>query len=174
MPALRIRVNGIDRGQIARGAVDVQHRSAQFLFHVLRDDPGGIPANEPVLSTQDRPMHGVVGNQRQEAPIGALQPEQSNQAVYRPIGIQSQECRSANVSGPAIDIRHGDTPANPQPARGKLGSRLSNALDQGFCHPGRILRVVLVLVPLAHKDCRQTGRPDLRSGVGVRGGPPDL
>src|SRR5689334_13060858 len=108
MSAARVGVDAVNRRDVAGRAVDVQHRSAEFLFHVRAHGAGTIAADQQILAVHHGPVHGIVHDQTDQVSVRALEANQVHLPVYGTVGVQSERYFSIDVLCPAVDIGHGD------------------------------------------------------------------
>src|SRR5262245_61402169 len=105
-------LHGVDRREVSGRTVDVEHRSTKFLLDVGGDDPRTVPTDLDERRTQDRAMHGVVGDQPDQPAVRTFQPDQADLAIGGAVRIKAQRDAAGDIAGPAVDVGSRGTRAN--------------------------------------------------------------
>ncbi len=173
MAALEIRLDAVDRRDIPRGSVRHQHRRAELRLDVRRDLPRPVGADLQVAGTEHRSVHRVINDQRNGRMIRALEANDAELPVDRPIGIQSQINFAIRAARPPIDIRERNAGAHRDRCGREFPARFFDPVDERSGDLRGVAGIGIVRVTVGHERPRQPRRPQLGRRMGMRRHPPD-
>ena len=76
-------------------------------------------------------MNGVVGGQRDERAIGALEAEEADLPVHGAVGIEAETDLAVDVFGAAVDVGQGHSESGAQAGGLQFVAGIFDCLDYG-------------------------------------------
>ena len=95
-------VNG---GEVPSSAIDEENRRTPFFLYVLSDDSGCVSADQfQVLSSQNRSVHSIVGNESQGGSVVSLQADQPDPMIDGTVRVLAEKGLSLEIERTPIDV----------------------------------------------------------------------
>ena len=127
----RCGIHRVDGGGVAGGGVDEEDRGTESFLQILGDDSGCVAADCGVGAVQNGAVNGVIGGQRDERAIGALEAEEADLPVHGAVGIEAETYFAVDVFGAAVDVGQGHSESGAQAGGLQLASGVFDCLDYG-------------------------------------------
>ena len=171
---LRQILHGVDRREVTRSSIDVEQGCPDFLLNVAADHPGAVAAHLQHGAGEHSPVHRIVGDQPERRAVRALDSQETDLAVGRPVGIESEGNLPIGVARAAVDVGTRETRANGDARGREPRPRVANAGDERGLHKFTIVAIPRMIGATLEQDVIHPRRTDLGRRMTVRDSPPEL